>query len=380
MAPTLLSEHPSATPSYGEQLTGRLLEALTARPDVWAKTAFILNYDENDGFFDHAPPPVPAVAGALGRGNIDTAGEVYKGVPVGLGPRVPMIVVSPWTKGGFVNSELFDHTSVIRLLEARFGVREPNITPWRRGVCGDLTSVFDFAAPNASAPRLPATDRYIQAADLAARLPRPAPPAVSGVPRQERGGRPARPLPYDLHASGVMAADGFHLAFENRGSAGAVFRVAAAGGEEGPWFYSLAAKSRLSDVIPLPVGPFDVRLHGPNGFYRRWKADRIDFSSPSTAFRRDAASDRLVVSVSNPGSSDAVVKIVNAYEDPRGRLRTLKPRTTLEFAWPLAKSDHWYDVAVTIPGDGSYHHHFAGHFETGKPSRSDPLIASSATV
>ena len=145
VAPYIMCEHPTACPSYGESLTARLLDALAANPDVWAKTAFILNYDENDGFFDHMPPPVPAISSDMGAGTVDSTGEIYKGVPFGLGPRVPMLVVSPWTAGGFVNSEVFDHTSVLRFLEARFGVAAPNISPWRRAVTGDLTSVFDFS-------------------------------------------------------------------------------------------------------------------------------------------------------------------------------------------------------------------------------------------
>src|SRR6201996_5887237 len=149
VAPTRLCEHPQYPPGAGEDFTARLIAALTNNPEVWGKTALILNYDENDGFFDHMPPLVPPTGTAPGKSTVSTEGELYHGEPVGLGPRVPMIVVSPWTKGGWVNSQLFDHTSVLRLLEARFGVAEPHITPWRRTVTGDLLSVFDFAADDA---------------------------------------------------------------------------------------------------------------------------------------------------------------------------------------------------------------------------------------
>ena len=60
-----------------------------------------------------------------------------------------MMVISPWSKGGWVSSEVFDHTSLIRFIERRFAQsREPNITPWRRAVAGDLTSAFNFKSPN----------------------------------------------------------------------------------------------------------------------------------------------------------------------------------------------------------------------------------------
>jgi phospholipase C len=132
-------------------------------------------FDENDDFFDHVPPPAPpsrtASGAMLGGSTVDLAGEYhlvpssgdadvdlpqYRGRPYGLGPRVPMYVVSPWSRGGWVNSQVFDHTSVIRFLETRFGFHESNISAWRRAVCGDLTSAFDFAAASPdAAPDLP---------------------------------------------------------------------------------------------------------------------------------------------------------------------------------------------------------------------------------
>ncbi|MDH4745910.1 DUF756 domain-containing protein [Sphingomonas sp. CBMAI 2297] len=137
VAPFHMCEHPDAPPAYGQALSARLIAALAANPEVWAKTVFILNYDENDGFFDHMSPPLPATLPGMGASTVALDGEDYRGQPVGLGPRVPMLIASPWTRGGWVNSELADHTSVLRFLERRFGVLEPNISPWRRAVCGD---------------------------------------------------------------------------------------------------------------------------------------------------------------------------------------------------------------------------------------------------
>src|SRR6266702_3465492 len=139
----------------GESFTAGIIAALAANPTVWAKTVLILNYDENDGFFDHVPPALPAIRPELGASTVSTAGEALGDEPVGLGPRVPAIIVSPWTRGGWVNSQVFDHTSVIRFLETRFGVMEPNISAWRRAVTGDLTSAFDFNTRNSHPVRLP---------------------------------------------------------------------------------------------------------------------------------------------------------------------------------------------------------------------------------
>ena len=169
----------------------RVLDALTANPQVWSRTVLLLMFDENDGFFDHMPPPAPPsrdARGALaGASTVDTRGEYHEiiaGVEsddtpahrhgvYGLGPRVPMYALSPWSRGGWVNSQVFDHTSVLRFIEQRFGVAEPNISPWRRAVCGDLTSLFDFSA---SEPSFPGTTLPATAARARARPRCPAPP------------------------------------------------------------------------------------------------------------------------------------------------------------------------------------------------------------
>src|SRR5208282_1064863 len=71
---------------------------------------------------------------------------------IGLGERVPCIIILPWSRGGYVCSQVFDHTSVIRFIEQWTGVKDPNLSAWRRQVCGDLTSAFNFANPNTNFP------------------------------------------------------------------------------------------------------------------------------------------------------------------------------------------------------------------------------------
>ncbi|MGQ3183685.1 MAG: alkaline phosphatase family protein, partial [Brevundimonas aurantiaca] len=165
-------EHPGpSSPVQGAWYIQEVLDALTAVPEVWSKTVLFINFDENDGFFDHYPSPAapsidankkpagkttlsdaqlafeyhnyPAPPGTAKQAKYPPDGRVF-----GPGKRVPMYVVSPWSRGGWVNSQAFDHTSVLRFIETRFGVQEPNISPFRRAVCGDLTSAFNFANPN----------------------------------------------------------------------------------------------------------------------------------------------------------------------------------------------------------------------------------------
>ncbi|NUL25917.1 phosphocholine-specific phospholipase C, partial [Streptomyces lunaelactis] len=165
-APEAFSEHSNWPSNYGAWYISQVLDALTSNPDVWARTALFITYDENDGFFDHIVPPYVPSGPEQGLSTTPTALDHFPGKtgyvagPYGLGPRVPMLVVSPWSTGGYTCSETFDHTSIVRFMERRFGVEEPNISPWRRAVCGDLTSAFDFARTEATPVGLPPTDGY----------------------------------------------------------------------------------------------------------------------------------------------------------------------------------------------------------------------------
>jgi phospholipase C len=190
------SGHPGfSTPDAGQLVARQVVEALLAHPKTWAKTALFITWDENGGFFDHVPPPVPP-KGTKGEyvtvANLPKVAEGIRG-PIGLGFRVPMLVISPFSRGGFLCRDTFDHTSTLRFLETRFGVEVPNLSHWRRSVTADLTSAFNFAAaPKVGAPALPkvATDGTCSG---------PTPVTVPGkltLPKQERGRkrRPSGPV------------------------------------------------------------------------------------------------------------------------------------------------------------------------------------------
>jgi phospholipase C len=156
--PVTQCEHPATAPQWGENLVQTVLDILTSNPEVWAHTLFILNYDENGGFFDHVAPPTPP-AGTEGEyltmNPLPKDASGYVG-PVGLGFRVPCFLMSPFTRGGYVATEPFDHTSTLRLIETVFGAEAPNISDWRRHAVGDMTSALALGKPaNASVPALP---------------------------------------------------------------------------------------------------------------------------------------------------------------------------------------------------------------------------------
>ncbi len=185
---SIQSEHPDYMPAAGAAFVASKLNAIAANPEVWAKTVFILNYDENDGLFDHVAPPTPPAG---------TAEEYVKGLPIGGGFRVPCIIVSPWTAGGWVCSQPFDHTSVLQFLERFTGVKEPNITEWRRKTFGDLLSPFRFDDEKASVPRLPDTVNTLTRVRYESNhLPKPVlPGAEQKPPAQEKGKRKRVPRP-----------------------------------------------------------------------------------------------------------------------------------------------------------------------------------------
>jgi phospholipase C len=178
------SEHPDYMPADGAAFVASKIDAIAANPDVWAKTLFILNYDENDGIFDHVVPPNPPPG---------TPHEFVDGLPIGGGFRVPCLLISPWTTGGWVCSDNFDHTSALQFLENLTGVREPNISEWRRQTFGNMTSALRFGDGRKDAPPLPDTSGPLRLAEYEATfLPRPVFPSTDQQPPEQEKRRPEK--------------------------------------------------------------------------------------------------------------------------------------------------------------------------------------------
>lgn len=396
IAPAHYSEHPSAsTPLQGAEYTARVLDALTANPDVWAKTVLLVNFDENDGLYDHVPPPCPPSRDPADPGRLLGSSTVpldrmyhiraqsdydrpYLGQPYGLGPRVPMIAVSPWSRGGYVASEVFDHTSVIRFLEKRFGVMEPNIAPWRRAVCGDLTSCFDFAQADERTfmEALPATAAL---SEKATGLPEVVPPMpdVPDAPVQEAGQRRRRPAPYRLEAEVVRGKDGkarLRLANASLPAIAAVFQVYDVNDLAAlPHRHTVdAGKIVLVDLPAGADGHHDLFLLGPDGFHRRLRGDAMLLGARLD--QRGGGADLIVMPL---GDAPAQVTVKDmAYGTPARSLALArgKPAT---LALDLAGSHGWYDLLVETANCSV---RLAGHVETGRVSLSDPAAQGTAPL
>ncbi|GAA2338620.1 phosphocholine-specific phospholipase C [Dactylosporangium salmoneum] len=310
VAPAAKSEHPSYPPAYGADFAGGFLSALAAHPDVWAGTVLFLNFDENDGFFDHVAPPVPPSG---------TADEFVGGKPIGLGPRVPMTVVSPWSTGGRVCSEVFDHTSPIRFVELWTGVREPNISAWRRTVCGDLTSALNFASTVTTFPGLPDTKALVAAADGQDGLPNASAPSSSTMPAPEPGDRPANPIGYRFDTTSWTDTSTNRIWFKvvNAGTLGAGFTAYTVNYRSyQAWQYTCPAGGSASDyfsALTYGGGPYDIDLHGPDGYLRGFTGDVRTWTNASKAHPEASAADNggltLRLTLTNQGSAPAVFTI-----------------------------------------------------------------------
>ena len=394
VAPEAYSEHPNWAPNYGAWYVSQVLDILTSNAELWSQTALFVTYDENDGFFDHVVPPTPPADATQGQSTVDVSLELFAGNtsypagPYGLGQRVPMIVASPWSRGGWVCSETFDHTSIIRFMEQRFdlarrGLAETNITPWRRAVVGDLTAAFDFNTPNNRIPTLPSTTGYLPPDEDRHPDYVPLPPAVGTMPVQEPGLKWSRALPYSLAVAAHVDARGRRvgLRFDNHASAGAVFRVAQTGSGDAPRSYTVEGGKQLRDTWAMTTSAaYDLVVTGPAGFFRHFAGDGsvAHAVAPDVVVHenRDAGGALRLV-IRNDGSEKIHVTVrPNAYTREPARHVSIAPGDFVEDLWEVAQSLGWYDLSVTVKESAAFLRRFAGRLETGAPSVSDPANMS----
>jgi phospholipase C len=256
-------------------------------------------------------------------------------------------------------------------------VHEPNISPWRRTVCGDLTAAFDFSRRDTASVSLPDTDGYRPADDQRHPDYVPTPPATGRLPRQERGVRPARPLKYVPHvdASAGPAAGTIALTFASGPHTGAGFLVTSAdGADEGPWTYTAAAGRTVSGTWDRTAakGAYDLTVHGPNGFLREFAGTAGRPGTAPEVTARHTGGDLELTFTAGGGSGPVRFRLAGA----RGGARTVRVRAGehVRHRVELAASRRWYDVTVTVEGDPAFRRRFAGHVENGRPGVSDPAL------
>lgn len=132
-------DHPHADIRNGEAFLNQIYDALRTSPN-WSKTVLIINYDEWGGFYDHVAPPLAPIPDATAKAG-DSDGR--------LGFRVPCVVISPYARRGFIPHEQFDHTSILKMIEWRFGLPALSV---RDATANNLADVLDLSTPNPDAP------------------------------------------------------------------------------------------------------------------------------------------------------------------------------------------------------------------------------------
>jgi len=377
VAPAQFCEHPSSSPGDGESFTARLLSVLVNdHPEVFRKTVFMLMYDENDGYFDHVPPPIPAIDPHYGEMTLDDAGaaENNASIPVGLGPRVPMLIISPWTTGGKVCSQLADHTSVLQFLEqwsiakalgtespARGSTRCEAISNWRRAVCGDLTAAFDFR-PSPARPLDTSTTFKNGTAQAAV-------PAPQAFPLQAAKMRPACRLGYVFSVAAQVDMERFALDLSNTGDSGVAliaYRDPMSNAQE-PFHYTVEAGESLLAAPPASIGgdgKYDWSVFGPNGFLREFRGDVNAMAksgqAPEVSTSQHALRGNLLIKLDNrAGLSDCVFQLTdNAYYENEPLQIRVEAGRERSIEWQ--GSAGWYDASIRVAGDAAYFRRVAG--------------------
>ena len=429
VAPENFSDHP-ASAWYGAWYISEVMDILTKNPDVWKKTIFILTYDENDGYFDHVPPfvaphPTKKETGFTSKNiqtgvdfvtnNAQSIKDQARESSIGLGYRVPMVIASPWTRGGWVNSQVFDHTSSIqfleRLLSRKFGkkIEEPNISDWRRTVCGDLTSLFrSYNDEKLASPGSLDRDEFVESIHKAQfknpprnykRLTKKEieqinkqPQSSPFMPAQERGIRSSCALPYELYADGMLSDDksSFEVSmkagsdFFGESSAGSPFHVYTPGKYKSHEMrnraYAVAAGDELKDswnINDFENGHYHLRVYGPNGFFREFSGDKYH-SLIEAKMRYEQRDNRptgnITLQITNSANQSMGIIITDNSYKAGTKAETIDAGSSKEITLDTSKAFGWYDVSIKLKDQSLFSRTYAGHVETGSASKTDPFM------
>lgn len=425
VAPCNFSDHPGA-PWFGAWYVSEVLDILTQNPAIWKKTIFILTYDENDGYFDHVAPFVPPLSTDEKQGkvssNIDTQDEWVTleqdkardpksklASPIGLGYRVPMVVASPWTRGGWVNSEVCDLTSTLQFLEyfieKKTGkkVREENISSWRRGTCSNMTSIFqpandlkkialDFVDRNKYVERiLNARDKNLPHGFVTYTQQELQQHAIwnemKRFPKQESGVKKACGLPYNVSVNITAKEEGVEMKLaveatklKNKDYLAPVqvyahHQVQQETGRN--WNFSVDEREPLGYQWAgkdIDQGLYNFSVHSANGFYRNFKGKLSDPEVEITFELQENQTVRLLLK--NKSAQSLSFYVQDVIYAKRNEKIKLAAQGEYEVILEYAKYKGWYDVFISLADYTHFCYQYTGHIEDGESSITDPYMAS----
>jgi phospholipase C len=361
VAPAGYCEHPSYTPDYGAHYVNTVLQTLFSNPELWKNTALFITYDEHDGFFDHQLPPFPEAT---------VTDEYIDGLPIGPGTRVPMLICSPWTRGGYVDSNVYNHTSMLEFLATWTGVKPANVTPWRASVTGDLTTAFDFKNPDFSIPgNIPTLDQTWALTQLTGGSTTPPAEGDQEMPAQEPGTRPHRPSNLQLHADVTVNRTTLQVtaALTNTGTVGASFAVY-------PDEYLTFAPTPITVLPSSPgsyvweaaptLGKYAFSVYGPDGFLTSFAGEVVAAGLnagpvPVVTAAIGSAAKTLELTLSNQGEQAVVYTVTpNEYEGSTQTV-TVKTGGRKGISWPTDQYGY-YDVVITTNTADGFRRRYAG--------------------
>jgi phospholipase C len=362
VAPAGYCEHPSYTPDFGAHYVNTVLQTLFSNPEVWNTTALFITYDEHDGFFDHQLPPTPPPS---------VTDEYISGWPIGPGTRVPMVICSPWTRGGYVDSNVYCHTSMLQFLAAWTGVQPVNITSWRASVTGDLTSAFDFQHPDFSIPaNIPTLNQTWALTQLTGGSTAPPAEGDQHMPTQEPGTRPHRPTVHQPWADVTVdrTTSQVTAALTNTGKVGVGFAVY-------PDAYLPATCTPITVLqgspgsyawdATLTAENYAFSVYGPDGFLTSFAGQVVPANQNSgqvpvvTAALQSGPTKTIELTLTNEGQQAVIYTLTpNDYE---GTTQTVtvtlgRPRA---ISWPTDQFGY-YDVVITANTADGFRRRYAG--------------------
>jgi phospholipase C len=362
VAPAGYCEHPSYTPDFGAHYVNTVLQTLFSNPELWKSTALFITYDEHDGFFDHQLPPYPEAS---------VTDEYISGWPIGPGTRVPMLICSPWTRGGYVDSNVYDHTSMLQFLAAWTGVKPVNISPWRASVTGDLTPAFDFQNPDFSIPaNIPTLEQTWALTQLSGGSTAPPAEGDQQMPSQEPGTRPHRPTVHQPFADVTVdrSTSQVTAALTSTGSVGVSFAIY-------PDDY-LAFTSTPVTVLPSSPGSYvwdaaqtggkyAFSVYGPDGFLTSFAGQIVPAGQDAgpipavTAAPRSGPAKTVQLTLANEGGEEILYTLIT--NDDEGRTETVSVRAgrPATIYWPTDQYGYYDVVITTNTGDG-FRRRYAG--------------------
>ncbi|MFJ5898802.1 alkaline phosphatase family protein [Streptomyces sp. NPDC093064] len=382
-SPASWSEHPNHAPNDGAIYVDRVIQAVHDNPELWDSTLIILNYDEPNGanrigqggFFDHVLPAIPEDG---------TPGEGAPGLNPGFGGRVPLVMISPWTRGGYVCSEVFDHTSTIMLLEQwTTALGKPaickHISAWRRTVAGDMLSAIDFTRFDNSFPSLPTPASLAAVVDKDKTLPPVPQPPVGrqAMPTQDSTGPlKVRPLAFHQHATlvedrtagTVTAAMSFDGGRPGKGASMLVFpdKYLPQQTYGTPYTVSNTHPRTHTWDATQTGGQYAFSIYGPDRFVRTFAGQVVPAAQTDGAIPRievelvrgSGASQQVKLTLHSDGSQALTFELVaNDFLD-RDQAISVAAGASKVVTWPTKSG--YYDIVITAKGVDGWKQRYAG--------------------